>query len=79
MYLAVKNVIPLDNYFLLLTFENGKKRQFDVKPYLNLGVFRELQDIELFKTVAISFDTIEWKNKADFDPEFLYQRSLKVD
>lgn len=31
MYLAIKKVKPQDNYLLLLTFENGEKRQFDMK------------------------------------------------
>jgi hypothetical protein len=79
MYLAVKEVKPQDNYLLLLTFENGEKRQFDVKPYLHLGIFQELKDERLFKTVRKSFDTIEWENEADFDPEFLYQKSEKVE
>jgi hypothetical protein len=79
MYLAVKEVKPQDNYLLLLTFENGEKRQFDVKPYLHLGIFQELKDERLFKTVRKSFDTIEWENEADFDPEFLYEKSEKVE
>lgn len=79
MYLAVKEVKPQDNYHLLLTFENGEKRQFDVKPYLHLGIFQELKDEKMFKTVRTSFDTIEWENEADFDPEFLYQASQKVE
>ncbi len=79
MYLAVKDVKPLDNYHLLLTFENGEKRKFDMKPYLEFGVFRELKDISLFKTVRTSFDTIAWANEADLDPEILYQKSTKID
>lgn len=79
MYLAIKNVIPQDNYLLLLTFENGEKRQFDMKPYLEFGIFQELKDEILFKTVKTSFDSIEWDNEADFDPEILYQKSLKVE
>jgi hypothetical protein len=79
MYLAIKDVIPQDNYLLLLTFENGEKRQFDMKPYLDLGIFKELKDIKLFEIVKTSFDSIEWDNNADFDPEVLYQESLKID
>jgi hypothetical protein len=79
MYLAVKDVKPQDNYLFLLTFENGEQRQFDMKPYLDFGIFRELKDPGLFKTVKTSFDTIEWDNEADFDPEILYQKSQKVD
>ncbi len=76
MYLSVKNVVPQENYTLLLTFENDEKRQFDVKPYLNTGLFRELRSIDLFNTVRVCFDTIEWKNEADLDPELLYRNSI---
>jgi Protein of unknown function (DUF2442) len=79
MYLAIKDVKPQDNYLLLLTFENGEKRQFDMKPYLDFGIFEELKDLRLFKTVKTSFDSIEWDNEADFDPEILYQKSVKID
>ena len=79
MYLAIKDVKPQDNYFLLLTFENGEIRQFDMKPYLEFGIFQELKDLRLFRTVKKSFDSIEWDNEADFDPEVLYQKSLKID
>ena len=78
MYLAIKEVNPLDNYLLLLTFENGEKRQFDMKPFLDLGIFKELKDLRLFRTVKTNFDSIEWDNEADFDPEVLYQNSIKI-
>ncbi len=79
MYLAITQVKPLDNYNLLLTFENGEKRQFDMSPYLDLGIFRELKDEKMFRTVKTNFDTIEWDNEADIDPEILYHNSRKVD
>lgn len=79
MYLAVIDVIPLENYQLLLTFSNGEKRQFDMMPYLDIGIFSELKDKSLFQTVKSSYDTIEWANEADFDPEILYQKSIKVE
>lgn len=75
MYLAIKEVKPMENYLLILIFENGEKRQFDMKPYLNFGIFQELKDMKLFKTVKPCFDSIVWDNEADFDPEVLYQKS----
>ncbi len=78
MYLSVKNVVPQPDYTLLLTFENDEQRRLDVKPYLNTGVFRELRDVEMFNTVRVSFDTIEWHNEADLDPEFLYRNSVEI-
>lgn len=78
MYLSIKDVKPQENYLLLLTFENGEKRQFDMKPYLHLGIFQELKDINMFKTVRTSFDSIEWENEADLDPEVLYMESTEI-
>ena len=75
MYLAIKNVQPTPNYQLILTFENGEKRQFDMNPYLGIGIFRELKDIAIFNSVKVSFDTIEWDNEVDLDPELLYNNS----
>ena len=79
MYLSVKDVQPQDDFCLLLTFGNGEKRLFDMKPYLDFGIFKELKDIRLFNTVKPSFDTIEWENEADFDPEILYQKSIMIE
>lgn len=78
MYVAVKEVIPTNNYNLILTFSNGEKRQFDMNPYLDIGIFKELRDISKFNSVRLSFDTVEWDNEADFDPEILYKNSVKI-
>ena len=79
MYLSVKEVKPLKNYLLLLTFENGEKRQFDMNPYLGLGIFQELREMSVFNSVKVSFDSIEWENEADLDPEILYKESKKIE
>ncbi|CUO75803.1 DUF2442 domain-containing protein [Intestinibacter bartlettii] len=73
MYLAVKDVKTIDDYKLILTFEDDSVRIFDMKPLLRKGVFKELKDEKLFKTVKVSFDSIEWANGIDVDPETLYE------
>ncbi len=78
MYPAVIEVKALDNYQLLLKYGNGELRNFNMKPYLNIGHFSELLNVELFKTVRVNFDTIEWINEADIDPEVLYSESKYV-
>ena len=78
MYLSIIDVKPLDEYKLLLTFENKEKRLFDVSPYLNMGKFSELKEPSLFNTVKIKFDSIEWNNSLDLDPELLYQESIEL-
>jgi len=75
MNYTVIAVKTLNNYSLLLTFKTGEEKVFDMKPHLNGGIFEELKDKNLFEKVRVSFDTIEWENGADFDPEVLYQNS----
>ncbi len=75
MYLSVIDVKPLKDYKLLLKFENNEEKIFDITPYLEIGKFKELKDKELFNSVKVSFDTIEWSNGLDLDPEFLYEKS----
>ncbi len=75
MYLSVVDVKPLENYRLLLRFENNEEKIFDMNPYLEVGKFQELKDEKLFQTVRVCFDSIEWENHLDLDPKLLYQKS----
>jgi len=75
MYLSIIDVKALEDYKLLLKFENNEEKIFDMKPYLDIGKFKELKDKKLFETVRVSFDTIGWDNGLDFDPEVLYEKS----
>ena len=75
MYLSVIKVRPLKEFKLELTFENREVKIFDVKPYLDTGLFKTLSDKNIFKMVKISYDTIEWPNGVDLDPEVLYEKS----
>lgn len=69
------DVKPLNNYILEIIFENGEKKQFDVKPYLKFKPFEELKDETKFKKVKIAGLSIEWENGADICPDELYNNS----
>lgn len=76
---AIKAVKALPEYQLLLTFDTGEQRRFDVGPYLRLGVFAQLTDPAMFGSVHVSFDTVEWGNGADLCPDLLYEKSVPVE
>lgn len=76
MYPGVKKVEWIPDYKLMLTFENGEVKIFDMSPYLEKGLFRDLKDLKAFSTVKVSFDTIEWANGVDLCPEVLYEKSV---
>lgn len=69
------DVKPLEDYKLLIKFDNGEEKTFDVKPYLNHNIFLELKNKELFKKVKIGGLSIEWANGADICPDELYNKS----
>lgn len=71
----VKEVKPANDYTLALTFTNNELKVFDVKPYLNIGRFRELKDIQLFNSVKPFLGSIQWKNGLDLCPDTLYLES----
>jgi hypothetical protein len=75
MYLSVITVKPLKDYEIELTFENNEVKIFDVKNYLETGIFKKLKDEKIFNQVKISFDSIEWPGGIDLDPEILYKKS----
>ncbi|GBU21736.1 hypothetical protein R80B4_01636 [Fibrobacteres bacterium R8-0-B4] len=76
MYLSMNKVKPLSDYKLELSFENREIKIFDVKPYLDIGVFTTLRDENGFKRVKVSFDTVEWPDGIDLDPEVLYENGV---
>jgi hypothetical protein len=78
MYAGVVDVKALNDYVLLLSFDNCEERLFDMKPLLSIGRFSELQDIAEFNRVSVSFDTIQWSNGLDLDPEYLYIESTPI-
>jgi len=75
---TVITVEPEKNYKLLITFENNEKRLFDVKPFLDKGIFTELKSIDYFKKVKVSFGAIQWPNEQDFSKDTLYKLSNSI-
>ena len=70
------NVMPLDDYKLLVTFGNNERKVFSVKPYLKLHPFQELNNITLFNAVKIGGFSVEWPTGQDICPDELYFESL---
>ena len=68
----VKSVRALEDYELELSFDNGESRRFDVKPYLDRGIFDRLRDPSAFRTVRVVAGSIEWANGLDLSYDTLY-------
>jgi hypothetical protein len=72
------DVKPIDDYKLILHFENGEERIFDVKPYLEDKYFAPLKNRAIFRTVKTNSLTVEWIGNIDICPDELYYNSKEI-
>lgn len=71
MYRDVKVVKPLADYKIYVEIQDGRTGIFDMKPYLEFGVFKELKDVNYFNQVSILFGAVTWPHEQDIAPETL--------
>jgi hypothetical protein len=71
-------VEPMPGYLLAITFPNGEFREFDMRPFLDFGVFQKLKDEAYFRQVRVENSTITWPNEQDICPDTLYLDSKPV-
>ena len=88
----IVSVAPDDDFTLVLTFDNGEKRRYDMKPSIENGkVFKPLIDESVFLRVyldeygAVSWDidpSVDsrkvWNNKIDLCPDSSYIDSVPL-
>ena len=79
MYWDAKVVKPLPDYRLYVEVEDGRRGVFDMKPYLDRDVFRELKDEHYFNQVGILFGAVTWPHEQDIAPETLIEEMVPVD
>lgn len=72
------SVSPEEGYKLLLSYENGEKKIFDVSPYISGAWYGELKDLETFKKVRVSNHSVEWEGGQDIAPHELYHNSIYI-
>jgi hypothetical protein len=78
MFWDVRLVKPLPDYQIYVEIENGQKGIFDLKPYLDRGVFCELRDTSYFNQVGILFGAVTWPHDQDIAPETLIAKMIPV-
>ncbi len=74
----VINAKAENDFSLILEFNDGSVKRFDVKPYLDYEVFKPLKDLNYFKRIKIAFGTVQWTDEQDISPETLYLESKEI-
>lgn len=63
----------VQDYCIHIAFSNGKEGNIDLSPFIGLGIFEPLKEMDYFMKFFVDGWTISWPNGADFAPETLYE------
>jgi Protein of unknown function (DUF2442) len=67
------------DFSLTLQFDDGSVKRFDITPYLERGIFKDLKDFNYFKQVKLAFGTVQWPKEQDISPDTLYLEGVATD
>ena len=80
MFYKVKNVKALEDYRLLITFENGENKFYDVKP-----LFDKWQEFKVLKNNNVMFSSVKvdiggygisWNDELDLSCNELWEKGI---
>lgn len=76
----VIGVVPLDNYKLLILFEDDVLKLFDCTRFLRDDtVFEPIKDPAKFAEAHVALGTVVWPGRVDLDLELLYEQGVAVE
>ena len=82
MFHKVKNVTPLDNLRLLVEFEDGQKKKYDIRPLTaKWQAFKDLYNDNLFRLVKVDVGGygIVWNEYIDLACNELWENGIPVE
>lgn len=68
-----------NDWTLDVSFDDGAKRRFDLKPLLEFEAFASLTQLGTFKSVRNGGYFVEWANEADLSADTLYLDGIPVE
>jgi len=78
MLLDVTHVTVQAHFILLLEFENGERRTFDMANYIDQKPWARLKSGNGFHAAFVENGTVAWPGNVDIDPETLYELSVPL-
>jgi uncharacterized protein DUF2442 len=75
---SVIEVVPLDGFSLVVTFDSGEEGVLEMKTWLGPGPFQEIATYQDFRTAHVANGTIEWDCGVGLDPEYVYDRCTQT-
>lgn len=78
MLLDVTDVKVKPEFTLILEFENGEHRRFDMAAYIDQKPWDKLKSGNTFQGAFVENGTVAWPGNIDIDPETLYDYSVPL-
>lgn len=63
------------DHSIVLTFNNGEMRHFDMRPYLDYPAFQPLCEVSYFLRGRAHHGTVVWPHEEDLCPDTLFLES----
>ena len=82
MFYKIVEVKAKDNFILIAKFDNGIKKEYDIKIMMNkFEVFKELNNENLFKSVKVDVGGhgISWNENIDLSSEEIWENGKIVE
>lgn len=74
--IKVKEIKPLDDLIMIVTFSTGEQRIFDATCMLEYPAFKILANEEVFKAAKVEYGVVVWNDgEIDLAPETMYEKS----
>lgn len=81
MFHKIKNVVPLNNYIISVSFVEGVTKKYDVKPLFDrFKLFNNLKENDLFKKVHVGVGgyAIIWNDEIDLACDEIYENGKLI-
>ena len=74
---SVREVKPLDDLMMIVTFDSGEKRLYDATQLLAYPAFQPLRDERIFTNARVEYGAVTRDDgKIDIAPETMYENSF---
>ena len=78
---SIREIEAIDDYNLLMKFDNNEKRVLDVKQFFKYSAFDSIKDVNEFRRVSIDSGSgsIRWNSGPDININTAYNQSMVYD
>ena len=79
MFYKIKDAIALENYILLIKFEDGIEKLYDIKPlFEKWEIFKKLKENNLYKFIKVDVggDGVSWNDEIDLSSNELWENGI---